>query len=99
GADAAEFTIVQAPTSTEIAPTGNASYLVVASVKGVGLRGATFLAEATSADDPMPTTVAVALSVEGLGLGTGAGAEDDAGRASYYACSTGTGAAAWPLGL
>jgi uncharacterized protein (TIGR03382 family) len=90
GTHANDFAIVQQPTSLLVSPTAKVSWLVVASVQEVGVRDAVF------AVDTPDGTVTMNLTVEGLPESITGGGR---GPASYYACSTGSGTVAWPLGL
>lgn len=88
GADAAEFAIVQQPSSSTIAPSGLASWLIVLTAHTAGVKQASF------AVDHDGGTASVPIQGEGLGdLGAGPG------RGSYYACATGRPSALWPIGV
>ena len=91
GASAAEFSIVDFPDSLDIATTQNGEFLVIASPDSVGVKDALF-----KVDHPGGT---ITINLLGDGLGEGPGGDDtgDDGRPSYYACSTGHAAHAWPL--
>jgi MYXO-CTERM domain-containing protein len=88
GIDAADFAIVQQPTSPTIAPAGMASWLIVLQAHSVGPKQATF------AVDHDGGTASVPLLGEGLG-----DIVDVGGRGSYYACSTGDASSPWPLAI
>lgn len=92
GDNAADFAIVQAP-SLMLGPNDTVSWLVIANPQSTGAKTAQFLV------DHAGGTAAVTLNADGLGdpVGTDPGGSDN--RASYYACSTGSGAASWPIGL
>jgi hypothetical protein len=100
GPDAAEFAIVNQPASPAIALGGNASWLIVLQAHSAGVKQAAF------AVDYDGGTASIPLTGEGLagpsGPGDPGGPGDDApgsgaGRASYYACSTGRPLALWPV--
>jgi len=87
GPDALDFAIVAQPTSSMIAPTGLASWLIVLQAHTVGPKQASF------AVDYDGGTASIEIDGEGLGdLGPAGG-----GRGSYYACSTGHPLALWPI--
>jgi MYXO-CTERM domain-containing protein len=92
GEDADQFAIVLPPASSTVAPSGSASWLVVSQPRTAGPKQARFVV------DHPEGSVTITLVGEGLGEGT-APLDDDTGRASYYACSTGNAASSWPVGL
>ncbi|MFN0247556.1 MAG: choice-of-anchor D domain-containing protein [Kofleriaceae bacterium] len=92
GVDAAEFSVVDYPDSLDIGSTQNGEFLVIAGPNSVGVKEAIF-----KVDHPGGT---ISINLLGDGLGDdpgGPGEEGDDGRPSYYACSTGHAAHAWPL--
>lgn len=90
GRDAADFAIVAQPEGGMLAANATAAWLVILSPRSVGPKEATFLVDHDGG------TATVSLTGEGLGADiTGGGS----GPASYYACSTGTPSALWPLAL
>jgi hypothetical protein len=92
GVDATEFSIVDYPDSLDIGSTQNGEFLVIAGPNTVGVKEAIF-----KVDHPGGT---ISINLLGDGLGDdpgGPGEEGDDGRPSYYACSTGHVAHAWPL--
>ncbi len=91
GMDAAEFTIVDFPDTMDVATTQNAEFLIIASPDSVGAKEALF-----KVDHP-GGTITINLLGDGLGDDPGGDDEGDDGRPSYYACSTGHAAHAWPL--
>ncbi len=91
GLDAAEFSIVDFPATMDVATTQNAEFLVIASPDSVGAKEALF-----KVDHP-GGTITINLLGDGLGDTPGGDDEGDDGRPSYYACSTGHAAQAWPL--
>lgn len=91
GADATQFTIVDFPDTMDVSATLNAEFLVIASPDSVGVKEAIF-----SVDHP-GGTISVNLLGDGLGDDPIGEEEGDDGRPSYYACSTGHAAHAWPL--
>lgn len=88
GPDAGEFAIVLQPPGTTIAPTAAAEWLVVLSPGAAGLKTATF------AVDYPGGTATVALLGEGLSPSV---TDPDGETPSYYSCSAGRTASAWPL--
>lgn len=92
GANAADFAIVQAP-SLMLGPNETVSWLVIANPQAVGQKLASFLV-----DGPQGTSE-VKLYADGIGDPGGSDPGGGSGRASYYACSTGTGAGSLPIGL
>lgn len=93
GMDPADFAIVAQPTSLTVPSSGVTSWLVVAQPHASGPKSAMF-----SVDHP-GGTVTVTLDAEGLAEGVGPGGTPSDGPASYYACSTGTPSASWPIAL
>lgn len=91
GLDAAEFSIVDFPDNMDVATTQNAEFLIIASPDSVGAKEALF-----KVDHP-GGTITINLLGDGLGDDPGGVDEGDDGRPSYYACSTGHAAHAWPL--
>lgn len=91
GDDAADFAIVQAP-GLMLGPNDTVSWLIIANPHSIGSKSALFSV------DHAGGTASVMLNADGLGEPVG---EDPAadGATSYYACSTGTGAASLPIGL
>ena len=92
GDDAADFAIVQAPSSM-LGPNDTVSWLVIANPHSTGSKSALFSV------DHAGGTVSVMLNADGLGDPVGMEPEAGAGPASYYACSAGTASASWPIGL
>lgn len=92
GDDAADFAIVQAP-SLMLGPNDTVSWLVIANPQSTGSKTAQFLVDHSGG------TAAVTLNADGLGDPVGNDPSGSDGRASYYACSAGTGASSWPIGL
>ena len=93
GTDASEFAIVLPPASLTVPPSGTIKWLVVMAPRTVGVKQALFTIDLPDG------SVSVEIAGEGLGelppVDT-----DDAGRPSYYACSTtGSAAHAWPFAL
>lgn len=86
GVDAASFAIVQQPTTSALAASGVAKWLVVFTPRTIGMKTATF-----SVDYEGGTT-SVALLGEGIGGLLG-------GPKGYYACSAAGASALWPIGL
>lgn len=91
GASASEFSIVDFPDSLDVPTTQNAEFLIIASPNSVGGKEALFKVDYPGG------TITINLLGDGLGEGPPGTETGDDGRPSYYACSTGHGAAAWPL--
>jgi len=93
GTDASEFAIVLPPSSLTVPPSGTISWLVVMAPRTVGVKQALFTVDLPDG------SLSVEISGEGLGELDPADT-DDAGKPSYYACSSSGGAAhAWPFAL
>lgn len=87
-----DFAIVSAPDSLDVDANGKAQWLVVATPRAVGTRTAKFVV------DQPDGTASVDLITNGVTDGPSPGDDDLGGiDTSYYACSTGTASAAWPL--
>jgi hypothetical protein len=91
GVDATEFSIVDFPDSLDVGSTQAGEFLIIAGPNSVGVKEAFF-----KVDHPGGT---ITINLLGDGLGEQVGGEEvgDDGRPSYYACSTGHAAHAWPL--
>jgi hypothetical protein len=100
GDDAGDFSIVQQPTSMTVAPNSTVSWLVVMNAQSIG-SGSDGSVDATFEIDYSGGSSTVALVGEpydpNAGSGSDGGSTSD--KSSYYACSTGRGAALWPIAL
>jgi MYXO-CTERM domain-containing protein len=105
GPDAGEFAIVDQPTAATIALGGNVTWLVVLQAHSAGPKQATFAVDYDGGSTMIPLagegtdSATGGGSGEGGGPGSGSEGETPAGRASYYACSTGRPSMLWPLAL
>jgi hypothetical protein len=93
GDQAADFTIVQSPTSTMVAANASATWLVVMNAQTVGEKDAMFEIDYDGGSAIVPLT-AVAYDPSAVD-----GSDGGSDKSSYYACSTGHGASLWPIGL
>jgi len=96
GDDAADFSVVQNPASTQVDAEGNVSWLLVMNAQTPGTKTATFEIDYAGG------SAFVALTGEpfdpsGSGSGSAGSGSDD--KSSYYACNTGHAVAVWPVGL
>lgn len=87
GTDAADFTLIGANPPRTLAPTESEIFMVVMQPKSPGFK----TAQLVLTHDGGTTTADLD--------GTGEGELDITDRETYYACSTGRGATAWPLAL
>jgi hypothetical protein len=94
GSDADDFSIVQQPTSMTVAANATASWLVVMNAQTPGDLSATFEIDYAGGS----ATVALVGEPYDPNAGSGDGGSTS-DKSSYYACSTGHGAALWPIAL
>jgi hypothetical protein len=94
GSDAADFSIVQQPTSMTVAANATASWLVVMNAQTPGDVSATFEVDYSGG------SATVALVGEPYDPSAGSGSDGTSSdKSSYYACNTGRGVALWPIAL
>jgi hypothetical protein len=88
GAQAGEFTLIGANPPRTLMPTESEVFMVVMQPDSGGFKMAQLLIQHSAGS--------TAVDLDGTGDGT---ATDDKERETYYACSTGRGAALWPIAL
>jgi hypothetical protein len=88
GAQATEFTLIGANPARVLKPTESELFMVVMQPETGGYKAAQLVLEHSAGTTPV--------DLDGTGDGEGTSGKD---RETYYACSTGRGAALWPIAL